>query len=474
MTSTEKGPEPTNQPKTQPQLDTNTQTTEVPVNPIINYQKALDKYVKKAYTIATRAREKCIDPTNKVEIVLADDLSKRTEALILLLHPEVKGISETIQKLEKKHGPQNINVVLKITEEILKKEFQNKTDAISASIRTAFAYITMGVVSAPLEGISKIEINNNALHLFFAGPIRGAGGTASAMSIIIANHIRKIEKLDKYQYTPEEIAKTQKEIEQYHNNVTNLQYSPNNEEISILLKSMPIKISGTPTDKIKTPHSERNTSTTNTEANKTTDTTVLRGGMCLVLAEGIIQKTTKILKRIKEEEITFKEWEYLIDIKKEQEKKKSHSHDSIQTTIKPNFSYMAEMVAGRPVFAMPQKGFRLRYGRTRTTGLNAFGLNPATMFVLDSFIATGTQLRMERPGKAATITPCDSIEGPIVRLKNGTVKQINTFTEANHHLSSIEKILFLGDILISYGDFYENGHVLIPSGYRQEWYCQEI
>ena len=96
------------------------------------------------------------------------------------------------------------------------------------------------------------------------------------------------------------------------------------------------------------------------------------------------------------------------------------------------------------------------------------------MHILNKYIATGTQLKTERPGKATTITPCDTIEGPIVKLQNGTVLQINSIEEAKKYNKEIQKILFLGDILISYGDFYNRAHTLIPCGYCEEWWSQEV
>ena len=38
----------------------------------------------------------------------------------------------------------------------------------------------------------------------------------------------------------------------------------------------------------------------------------------------------------------------------------------------------------------------------------------------------------------------------------------------------IEKILHLGDILISYGDFVENNAELVPSGYVEEIWIEEL
>ena len=84
---------------------------------------------------------------------------------------------------------------------------------------------------------------------------------------------------------------------------------------------------------------------------------------------------------------------------------------------------MEEIIVGRPVFSFPGAvgGFRLRYGRARNTGLAASGVHPATMVVLNKFLATGVQMRTELPGKSAATCPVDSIEPPVVRLKDGSV-----------------------------------------------------
>jgi DNA polymerase II large subunit len=96
------------------------------------------------------------------------------------------------------------------------------------------------------------------------------------------------------------------------------------------------------------------------------------------------------------------------------------------------------------------------------------------MHALDNFIATATQLKVERPGKAAAITVCDSIDGPIVKLKNGSVKFLETEKIAKEYKKEIKEILFLGDILVNYGDFLNRAHPLIPPGYCQEWWILEF
>src|SRR3989338_8241297 len=39
---------------------------------------------------------------------------------------------------------------------------------------------------------------------------------------------------------------------------------------------------------------------------------------------------------------------------------------------------------------------------------------------------------------------------------------------------NIKKIIYLGDILISYGDFFDRAHSLVPAGYCPEWWAKEF
>jgi DNA polymerase II large subunit len=96
------------------------------------------------------------------------------------------------------------------------------------------------------------------------------------------------------------------------------------------------------------------------------------------------------------------------------------------------------------------------------------------MHVLNNFIAIGTQLKVERPGKGAAFTPCDTIEGPIVKLKDGSVVSIDNEIKAREVKKDIVEVLFLGDVLINYGDFLNRNHVLVPPGYCEEWWIQEL
>jgi DNA polymerase II large subunit len=94
------------------------------------------------------------------------------------------------------------------------------------------------------------------------------------------------------------------------------------------------------------------------------------------------------------------------------------------------------------------------------------------MYVLDGFIAVGTQMKTERPGKGTIGTPCNQIEGPIVLLQNGDLTQINDGKNLNKY--SIKQIVDLGEILIPFGEFIENNAILPDSSYVYEWWIQDL
>jgi DNA polymerase II large subunit len=95
------------------------------------------------------------------------------------------------------------------------------------------------------------------------------------------------------------------------------------------------------------------------------------------------------------------------------------------------------------------------------------------MLVLENFLAGGTQVRLELPGKGGVTVPVDSLEPPIVSLKDGSILRVSTenFRQVK---DEIDKILFLGDILISYGDFLYTSKTLSPSGYVEEWWIRDL
>ncbi|EQD27245.1 protein containing DNA polymerase II large subunit DP2, partial [mine drainage metagenome] len=119
-------------------------------------------------------------------------------------------------------------------------------------------------------------------------------------------------------------------------------------------------------------------------------------------------------------------------------------------------------------------GFRLVYGRARTGGLASCSVNPATMILLDRFVAVGTQVKLEYPGKASAMSLCDTIEGPIVVLTDGTVASAHDAESAEALAPHVARIVDLGELLVPFGEFLENNRPLVPGAYSIDWHLAEL
>jgi len=452
------------------------------MNVMDKYFSEIDSKLILAYDLATKAREKGYDPETKVETPLAKNLAERVEGLISAVAPQIKGsgVVERIAELEKEFKSQDWRVALKIAEEVAKEKFckfKDIREAMEVGIRTGFAYITVGVVASPLEGFVELKLKNRLDNgkeyfcLMYSGPIRSAGGTAGAVSVIIADYIRKKMGYAEYDPTEEESKRAFTELEDYHERVTNLQYHPTEEEVSFIMSKLPVQIDGDGSEKYEV---------SNYKDLKRVQSRIIRNGICLVLAECILQKASKLSKQISKwgNDFDLRHWNFLNELVQLQTKIKAKGKidSEVELKLAPNYIFINDLVAGRPVLTHPlaKGGFRLRYGRCRNSGFSNDSIHPATMAVLNSYIAIGTQLKVERPGKAATVSSCDNIEGPIVKLKNGNVIFLETIEDAKKNLDKIKEILFLGDILINYGDFLNRNHKLVPCGYNEEWYSAEL
>jgi DNA polymerase II large subunit len=425
-----------------------------------DYFNGLESRLKRELELANTARSRGRDPKPYVEIPIAKDLADRVENLI-----GVKGVAECIRRLEETMSREEAALAIgKEVSEGTVGSFGSKVEAVEAAIRVSVAMLTEGVVAAPIEGIDGVKIQKNDdgteyLSIFYAGPIRSAGGTAQALSVLVGDYVRRSVGIDRYKPRKEEVERYVEEIIRYRS-LANLQYMPSEAEIRLIVENCPVCLDGEPTEKEEVEgHRDLERVATNR----------VRGGMALVLAEGLALKAPKIQKHVKKLKIDGWDWlDGMISGAKS-------SDDDAEVQVKPKDKYLRDLIAGRPVFSHPSRpgGFRLRYGRSRNTSFAAAGISPAGMLVMDDFIAAGTQLKVERPGKAAGMAPVDSIEGPTVRLRSGDLVRIDDVDEALSLRQEVEYIIDVGEILINYGDFLENNHPLVPSSYCFEWWVQE-
>ncbi len=449
------------------------------------YFEDIAEETEKAYKVARKARDQSKDPEQRVDIPVATDLPEKASSLVIAAQfPELEdaGVPGRIRELEEEYGKNDERVAFQIAREIAEgsfHEFDERERACDAGLRVGVSYMTGGITTAPLEGIGEVKIRENNdgskyLAVYYSGPIRSAGGTASAMSVLIADYVRIGVGLDEFKPSDTVIDRYATEVEDYYNRVTAKQYNPTREETKKIAENVPVEVTGSPTEDLDV---------SNYKDLDRVKTNKIRGGMCLVYLDGLPLKAPKIKKRIEKwgSDFGLEHWEWIKDYLKLQ--KEIHSSgdeeegdDEEEHKYTPSDKYLGSLTAGRPVFGHPGKkgGFRLRYGHSRTNGLAAVSFHPATMEISQRFIAIGTQLKVEYPGKATVGSPCDSIEPPVVRLKSGEVERVETRERAKELEGEVDEILFMGDMLVTYGEFIENGKRLIPSPYVSEWWDLEL
>ncbi|MXR50470.1 DNA polymerase II large subunit [Halovenus sp. WSH3] len=454
------------------------------------YFDELETELDRAMAVANEARERGGDPTPEVEIPTARDMADRVENIL-----GIDGVAERVRELEGEFSREE--AALELVEDFVEGtvgDYESREGKIEGAVRTAVALLTEGVVAAPIEGIDRVELLENDdgtefINIYYAGPIRSAGGTAQALSVLVADYARTLLDIDEYKPRDDEINRYAEEVELYDSE-TGLQYAPKEKEAKFIASNMPIMLDGEATG------DEEVSGFRDLER---VDTNSARGGMCLVFGEGIALKAPKIQRYTRS--LDEVEWPWLQDLidgnygdgdgdtdeetdaadESDDAEESEDEADEEETTDGPpraekSKKFLQDLIAGRPVFSHPSEtgGFRLRYGRARNHGHATAGIHPATMHLVDDFLATGTQVKTERPGKAAGIVPVDSIEGPTVRLANGDVRQVNDADEALEIRNGVEKILDLGEYLVNYGEFVENNHPLAPASYVYEWWVQEF
>ena len=412
----------------------------------------MDNELKRLYAISDRARSKGLDPALKTECIVAQDIADLVEGLV-----GPKDVAVSIRELSTKMPREE--VAFKVAQQIAQGKFakteQRPEQLAEQAIRTALAIFTEGLTAAPIQGIAQVKIKTNAdksryLAVYFAGPIRSAGGTDQALTLVVGDYVRRELDLDKYKPTEEEVSRFVEELRLYERSVGRFQYHIPDEELKKALNLIPVECTGTESDPVEV-SSYRNL--------ERVETNRVRGGALRVVNDGIVGRAQKVYVII--DKLGFQGWEWLKNFKKKSEKKSG--------------GFMDDVIAGRPIFAFPSTrgGFRLRYGRSRNTGLSAVGIHPATMAVVENFLAAGTQMRLELPGKGGVTMPVDSIEQPVVLLKDNSVVRVSLENYPDIK-GKVQKILFLGDMLIDFGDFLYCNKALPPSGYVEEWWAKDL
>ncbi|MFB6129374.1 MAG: DNA polymerase II large subunit, partial [Salinigranum sp.] len=471
------------------------------------YFARIEERLDEAMDLASAAKARGADPRPEVEIPIARDMADRVENIL-----GIEGVAERVRELEGEMSREEAALAL-VTDFVEGSvgDYDTKEGKVEGAVRTAVALLTEGVVAAPIEGIDRVEILENDdgtefVNVYYAGPIRSAGGTAQALSVLVADYARSLLGIDEYKPRDDEVERYVEEVALYDKE-TGLQYSPKDDETRFIAGNVPIMLDGEATG---------DEEVSGFRDLDRVDTNSTRGGMCLVMAEGIALKAPKIQRYTRQlEEV---EWPWLQDLidgsyhdhgegdhgsadgeagdestgvegdadadgdggaggaDGESGDAEAPAEPAGPLRVEPATKYLRDLIAGRPVFGHPSEagGFRLRYGRARNHGFATAGVHPATMHLVDDFLATGTQIKTERPGKAAGVVPVDSIEGPTVKLANGDVRRIDDPVEALEVRNGVVEILDLGEYLVNFGEFVENNHPLAPASYTVEWWVQDF
>lgn len=421
------------------------------------YFESLQEGVEACYRLARSARAKGFDPELDVETPLTQDLASRVERL--LKDYDVEGVARRIRELAAGHDREELAIL--VAKEMALRPAPSKERAVERAVRVGLAILTEGILVAPLEGLADVRVKRNAdgtsyVDLSYAGPIRSAGGTGQALSVLIADVVRRELGIGRWQPTRQEVERYKEEIPLYKQ-VQHLQYAPSDDEIDLIVSNSPVGINGEGTEDAEI-SGYRNL--------PRIETNRIRGGACLVIADGMCLKAPKILKHVRR--LNIDGWSFLDAYLTS----RVSSADERADRVEPSEKFIQNILAGRPVLCYPSRagGLRLRYGRTRATGLAALALHPATMHILNEFIAVGTQIKTERPGKAGAVTPCDRIEGPLVVLDNGDFVELDDAEAAKRIAPRVQLIADLGEILVPFGEFLENNHILVPGAFSLEWY----
>ena len=404
-----------------------------------SYESWLEEHTEAVYQIAENAKSKKLDFENVVEIPRASDLASRTEKLLedyldgMKIEDDLRHLLNTTDR-ESASIQIAVDVARKMNEQTLDMQ-----KSIDCGLRVGLAVLTEAVLVAPLDGIGDVRILNNAdgtefLSIDFCGPIRAAGGTAQALGVLIGDMVRRELGLNRYIPTTQEVERVKEEFGLYR---VGLQYKPPPEEIETIIRACPVMVNGEETEKIECSGYKEVRNIVNSNGSYRTR---IRGGVMLVIGEGLCLKAPKVQKHT--ERMKIQGWEFIAQFANKNKSNDKNIESFKPRQITPIRRYMEDVIAGRPVFGEPNQpgGFRLRYGRSRITGLAAAGMNPITMEAMGGFLAVGTQMKIERPGKACAVTPCSEIDGPTVLMEDGGFRKIRNLEDWRLNVANVKSI----------------------------------
>src|SRR5215212_5397149 len=256
----------------------------------VDYQISILEQVNKLYAQILKARQKGYDITTTVEPKIAYDLSDRVAKMHNI------DISDRLRSLLSHTTKEK--AALKIAEEIALGEYGagDIQTRLNNAVRVSLAIVTEGVTVAPLQGIADVRLKNNMngtqyLSISFAGPIRSAGGTEAALTMLIADHARKAVGVDSYSANSfdDETGRFVEELRIYEREVGSFQFKVVDEDVVKCISNLPVELDGVDTDPVEI---------VGHRAMKRIKTDRVRGGALRVMNDGLIGRSRKLLKII--------------------------------------------------------------------------------------------------------------------------------------------------------------------------------
>src|SRR5919199_3778181 len=246
--------------------------------------------VYKSYQHALKARRRGIDAADIIEPKIAYDLADRVAKMHNL------EIADRLRALLSRTTKEK--AALKIAEEISLGEYGNGNPRVRLdnAVRVSLAVVTEGVTVAPLQGVADVQLKNNAddsqyLSISFAGPIRSAGGTEAALTMLIADHARKVAGIGEYiaNSYDDETGRFVEELRIYEREVGNFQFKVLDEDVVKCITNLPVELNGIDTDPIEV---------VGHRGMKRISTDRVRGGALRVMNDGLIGRSRKLLKLV--------------------------------------------------------------------------------------------------------------------------------------------------------------------------------
>ncbi|UCG03659.1 MAG: hypothetical protein JSW11_06655 [Candidatus Heimdallarchaeota archaeon] len=411
----------------------------------LEYLQNIKNVLKTQVQLATQARARKLDPQSKIESKLTFTSKAKIGAIL------------NIPKLEE-YLPSNLSwhespllLAADIAKQIVNGRFVKDTreNLILMALHSSLVILSQGLISVPHESIPKISIGSKSNHLtiYFSNTVRYVTGETVGLVVLIADYIRHVLHLNRYNPSPELINRYVEEIEIYFK-MNDRSWDLRKDLINFLVQNIGVEISGEAYERIEVKKYRNLPNMTNR----------LRMGMCVAF-DKIIDNINSIAHLRLASGIP--EWEWLVPPFEGIRRKK---HEFGRNEVRGTQPLLSR--SGKP------GGFRLRYGYSRNTGQGAAGVHPVTMY-LSEMMSPGTSIKIDFMERPLTVFPVSTLTGPLVEFKDGSSERIESLTRIIEVESDVTQIWEMGDILLSPDDIPATETIEL-SAWTEEWWSQEV